>query len=448
MGRRFVSGCAVLAVLAGLLTVGSAAPGAAATTTTGNYIVVLTDSAGDAGVVASQHAAKYAAKVGFVYRHALKGYSVAMPAALVSALRADPRVALVAPDEPVSAAGQYVGTSIRRIQADQSSTHSGDGTGSVNVEVAVLDTGIDVTQPDLNVLGGVDCANSMGRSFSDDNGHGTQVAGLIGARDNAIGVVGVAPGARLWAVKVLGKNGMGSTSNILCGLDWVTGTRTDADPTNDISVANMSLAGNPNKSVDDGNCGLIKKNPLHQAICRSVAAGVTYVVAAGNNTADVQYVSPAAYDEVLTVTAMADRDGLPGGAGGTECTGDADDTPAFFSNFATLASDQAHTLSAPGTCLATLYPLAKCATPENPQPTDCFASGTGTSFASPLVAGTVALCIASGQCAGLTVAQIRQKIVNDDAAYNVANPAYGFTGDPLRPIAGKYYGYLVRAAAY
>jgi subtilisin family serine protease len=73
---------------------------------------------------------------------------------------------------------------------------------------------------------------------------------------------------------------------------------------------------------------------------------------------------------------------------------------------------------------------------------------SGTSFAAPHVAGVVALCIAAGPCAGLIPAQIIQKIVADVATYNTANTGYGFRGDPLRPISGKYYGYLIRAALY
>ena len=69
-------------------------------------------------------------------------------------------------------------------------------------------------------------------------------------------------------------------------------------------------------------------------------------------------------------------------------------------------------------------------------------------MASPHVAGTVAVCVASGACAGLTPPQIVQKIVADATAYNTANPGYGFLGDPLRPISGKYYGYLIRAGLY
>jgi subtilisin family serine protease len=113
-----------------------------------------------------------------------------------------------------------------------------------------------------------------------------------------------------------------------------------------------------------------------------------------------------------------------------------DDTAVFFSNFATTGADQAHTVAAPGVCILTDFLGGQ------------LALESGTSFASPLVAGVAALCIASGPCAGLTPAQVRQKLVSDASAYNTANPGYGFAGDPLGPQAGKYYGYLVRAALY
>jgi len=108
--------------------------------------------------------------------------------------------------------------------------------------VAVIDTGIDFQHPDLNVVGGVNCTGSILRPTcvaggDDDHYHGTHVAGIIGALDNDIGVVGVAPGARLWAVKVLNKNGSGWSSWIIAGIDWV------AANANTIAVANMSLGG-------------------------------------------------------------------------------------------------------------------------------------------------------------------------------------------------------------
>jgi subtilisin family serine protease len=327
---------------------------------------------------------------------------------------------------------QIVPFPVVRLAGLQSSAHIGSG-GSVPVNVAVLDTGIDLTHPDLNVVGGVNCSNDKG--YGDVFGHGTMVSGTLAAKDNAIGVVGVAPGARLWSVRVLNNQGGGSTSAVVCGLDWVTATRTDGDPTNDIAVANASFTG---KGSDDGNCGSTKKDPMHQAICAATAAGVTFVVAAGNDADDIPQHKPASYDEVLTVTGIADSDGKPGGLGTpTFCLNDPDDSPAIFSNFATLPSDRAHTVAASAECVASTVNGG------------LYGSGSGTSFATPAVAGTVALCIYSGPCAGLTPAQIVQKIVADAAAYSTANPGYGFTGDPLRPLAtGAYYGYLARAGLY
>jgi subtilisin len=374
------------------------------------------------------------------YGHALNGYAARLPEAAVAQIERNPHVAFVTPDGEMNAAAacnptaaQCLPAGIDRIDADRSSTRSGDGRGGVNVNVAVLDTGIDVSNPDLNVVGGKDC--SAGKGLGDADGHGTHVAGTIAALDNGIGVVGVAPGARLWAVRVLNQNGFGANSRIICGIDFVTSTRTNADPSDYILVANMSLKG---PGSDDGNCGNTKKDAVHVAICASVAAGVTYVVAAGNSGVDFQDGIPAAYDEVLTVTAVTDFDGRPGGLSSQSCLPDfdfRDDTIAFFSDFATLSADQAHTIAAPGLCVLSTVPGG-------------YDLISGTSQAAPHVTGVVAICIASGSCAGLSPAQIMRKIIGDAAAYNTANPDYGFAGDPLHPISGKYYGYLIRAGQY
>jgi subtilisin family serine protease len=178
-----------------------------------------------------------------------------------------------------------------------------------------------------------------------------------------------------------------------------------------------------------------------------VAAGVTYVVAAGNESADVAEKAPATYSEVLTVAAMTDYDGIPGGRDPTNCFGDpafADDKYAFFSNFATSAEDRAHTVAAPGVCVVSTVPLGTFL----PEFDTNYGIDTGTSMATPHVAGVVAQCIVGGACTGKTPAQIIQKIVADAAAYNISNPTYGFIGDPQHPIAGKYYGNLIRAALY
>jgi subtilisin len=325
---------------------------------------------------------------------------------------------------------------VRRIGGPLSSTKSGNGKGTVPVNVAVIDTGVQTDHPDLNVVGGVDCANDGNPTFSDVFGHGTFVGGLIGAKDNSFGIVGIAPGAHLWSVRVLDANDEGEDSNLLCGLDWVAGTRTDKNPHNDIAVANMSLEG-PIEAPLDGHCGKVQIDLLHQAVCKVTQAGVPLVAAAGNDSADFAGNFPAAYPEVLTMTGMADSDGLPGGVGGPEpCLQQADDTPAFFSNFAVSQADQAHALAAPAVCVSSDYFGSDVAT------------DSGTSFASPLGTGVVALCIADGPCGGPSAKATIRKVINDTTRYNTKNPTWGFQGDPAHPVAGKYYGWLLQAGLY
>jgi subtilisin len=413
--------CVVLAALAALVAAGSASAGVIK----GQYVVVLKGGVAP-GSVAREHARSAGADVSHVYERALNGYAARLSGQGLARVRADSRVLFVSADREVHAVAQTLPTGIDRIDGEQSSAQSGNGSGSVNIGVAVIDTGIDVDHPDLRVVGGRNC--STGRSFDDGNGHGTHVAGTIAAKDDTAGVVGVVPGASLWAVRVLNNAGSGSWSSVVCGIDWVTANASS----NGIEVANMSLGGS---GSDDGNCGKSNNDALHQAICNSVAAGVTYVVAAGNDAADLKGFVPAAYDEVLTTTATADFDGKPGGLGSPTCRSDVDETYADFSNFATLASDQAHTIAAPGVCILSTWKGGG------------YKTISGTSMASPHMAGTAALCIAVGECTG-SPGTIVQKLRSDAATYNTGNTGYGFQGDPIRPVSGKYFGYLTRAAEY
>jgi Subtilase family len=145
-----------------------------------------------------------------------------------------------------------------------------------------------------------------------------------------------------------------------------------------ITVANMSIEAS---GTDDANCGNTNGDPLHQAICRVVADGVTVVVAAGNDTGDERFIVPAAYDEVITATALADSDGLPCGLGGATWAG-SDDRFASFTNYATTPADKAHTVAAPGVDI------------ESTLNDGTYAEMSGTSMASPHLAGAAALYIA------------------------------------------------------
>jgi subtilisin len=304
-------------------------------------------------------------------------------------VRADSRVRFVTADREVQIAGQMVGTGVQRIKA-ASKPDKGAG-----VNVAVIDTGIDTNHPDLaaNIVGGTNCSKGGPRNYDDGNGHGTHVAGIIAALDNGVGVVGVAPQARLWAVRVLNDQGVGSYSDVVCGIDFVDSkSPAKGGP---IAVANMSLGG---WGSDDGNCGNTNGDALHQAICRAVSDGVTFVVAAGNVGVDLSQsltVVPASYDEVITVSAMADSNGMPCGGGAATSYGP-DDTFASFSNYATSAADLNHLVGAPGVSIYSTYKGGG------------YATLSGTSMASPHVAGSAALYIASHP--GVSPAGVREAL--------------------------------------
>jgi subtilisin family serine protease len=342
-----------------------AAPGSKAGTDLGHYIVVL-KGATDSASVASAHSRGYGAEVSHVYQYALHGYAARMSSTAATRIAEDARVAWVQPDEAVSATAQSVPTGIDRVDADLSPSAGVDGVDQrVDVDVAVIDSGVDLDHPDLNVnvAGAKNC--SSGTSADDGNGHGSHVAGTVGALDNGIGVVGVAPGARIWPVRVLNNKGSGTISTVICGIDYVTAHA------GEIEVANLSLGG---AGTDDGNCGNTNGDAMHKAICASVATGVTYAVAAGNSHVDAGSQVPAAYDEVITVSALADFNGTPGGGAPSTCFSDVDDTFANFSNYGADVD-----IIAPGVCILSTWKGG------------AYNTISGTSMASPHVAGAAAL---------------------------------------------------------
>ena len=342
----------------------------------------------------------------FTYKHALKGFAAAIPQEKLQKIKDDSRVAYVTEDRIVTADGkpsgqitqpmQAVPTGIARIGADVS-TNEGAG-----VTVAVLDTGITLNHPDLagNILNsGKSCIRKT--TANDDNGHGTHVAGTIAAIDNGIGVVGVAPAAKLVPVKVLDRNGSGSWSSVICGIDWVTNNAAAYN----IKVANMSLGGG---GSSDEDCGNTNNDPLHKAICNSRNAGVTYVVAAGNEGKDAATSVPAAYDDaVITVSALADYDGLPG-----------NDTFASFSNYGPVVD-----LGAPGVNIRSTYKNGG------------YATMSGTSMATPHVSGAAALYISSHGASSWTAVRDGLKLAGEALGAGHTDPS-GNHPEPVVNVSG------------
>jgi subtilisin family serine protease len=336
-----------------------------------SFIVVFRTAA-DAPSTASAVAQAHGLQVGYVYEHALQGMSALVPAGRLAALERDPRVAYVVEDMVRTISAQTIPTGIHRIFADDNTSIDIDGTDDyrVDVDVAVIDTGIDLEHPELNVVNSTSCLYSSGggppwsRTYycdaggDDDHYHGTHVAGTIAALDNGSGVVGVAPGARLWAVKVCDAQGSCPSSAIVAGIDHVAANAAS------VEVANMSLGGSGFNQAE------------YDAIQGAVDAGVAFAVAAGNDNDDANNYSPAAFDNALTVSALADFDGEPGGLGSPTCRDDQDDTLADFSNWGSAVQ-----IAAPGVCILSTFPIEQGE----------YGTISGTSMASPHAAGALAL---------------------------------------------------------
>ena len=355
-----------------------------------NFIVVLKDNVGNPQDVANEMARTQGLSVEHVYTTALKGFSATIPQARFDRIKGDARVQFISEDRVVEAFAQTTPAGISRVN---SPVNPNKGTG---IGIAVIDTGIDLTHPDLaaNIVANKSCVRGK-KTGSDDNGHGSHVAGTIAALNNTTGVVGVAPEAKLIAVKVLNSQGSGTWSSVICGIDWVTANAA----TYNIKVANMSLGGS---GSSDNKCGNANNDALHKAICKSTTAGVTYVVAAGNSSADASTFVPASYDDtVITVSAFADSDGLLGGLGSATSYG-VDDTFASFSNYGSVVD-----LGAPGVSIYSTWKGGG------------YNTISGTSMASPHVAGSAALYIQSHL--GSSWSQVRDGMVAAAEALNAGH---------------------------
>ena len=369
-------------VVAAVAVLAAPAAASAAPPTMVNVIVTLDARTVDPAAAASAQTDRLspAGSVRSVYRYALKGYAARVPASAVAALRATPGVAAVEYDGTFTIAGQAspwgswpafdnptgqaqdTPTGVRRINAHTNPNLDIDGIDDkrIDVDVAITDTGVDFDHPDLNVVSRADCTSGrcIDNAGDDDNGHGSHVAGTVAAIDNGFGVVGVAPGARLHSIKVLDSSNSGQWSWLVASYDYIAARSAT------IEAVNSSIGGTGEPAA------------LQTAVRNMTGRGVALVAAAGNNNQNALNSAPAKYDEVITVSALADSDGKPGGTGGSpSCRTDQDDTNADFSNWGPQVD-----IAAPGVCINSTFKDGG----YNP-------SYSGTSMAAPHVAGAAAL---------------------------------------------------------
>ncbi|HEX6260068.1 MAG TPA: S8 family serine peptidase [Woeseiaceae bacterium] len=346
----------------------------------GEYIVVLRDGA-DAGEKARGAEAR-GGQVVAQWSTALRGYAVRGGPSLILELRADPEVVFVEQSQEYTTQTTQANATWGLDRIDQrdrplNGTFVYTATAS-NVRAYIIDTGIRLSH---NEFGGRASfgANFAGGSNDDCNGHGTHVAGTVGGS-----TYGVAKQVRLVAVKVLGCSGSGSTSGVVSGIDWVASRRISP------AVANMSLGGGASTAIDN-------------AIARATASpsNVTFVVAAGNSSANACNYSPARAPSAVTV-------------GATTST----DARASYSNFGTCLD-----IFAPGSGITSAWKNTNTATKTI----------SGTSMASPHVAGVAALYLAGAP--GASPSQVAGALINNASSGKVSNPG---TGSPNRLLFTNY----------
>ena len=264
------------------------------------YLVTFTDAVTDVRGVARQMAARGGFALAHVREHAARGFSAVVPPPALAALRSDPRVLLVEQDGPVqldlpreharppAGGGQQLSYGLTRVGG------SGDGTGRT---AWIIDTGVDLDHPDLNTSRACHTsfvARGSDQSGDDGNGHGTHVAGIIAAKNNAIGTLGVAANAFVCAVRVLDNSGSGQWSWIIDGVDYVARNGVAGE------VANMSLGGSGTNAT------------LEKAVA-DASRSVKFTISAGNSGANANGFTPARVNgaNVYTISAVDQRDCMP-----------------------------------------------------------------------------------------------------------------------------------------
>ena len=305
---------------------------------------------GNVNAEANRSANAAGGSVKFTYKNTIRGFAVNASAQGVAKMQANnPRIAFCEQDQVMSTvqrggpkAGGGGGTSQPPEQTPWGITRVGGGQTGATGRALVIDTGVDFDHPDLNVNTGLAANFTRDKNADDGNGHGTHVAGTIGAiKGNGIGVVGVAPGVEVVGIKVLDRRGSGSNSGVIAGVDYAAQIARPGD------VANMSLGGGFSQALND-------------AVIRAAATGLRFALAAGNESTSATTKSPASANgpNIYTISSFAQGDNW-----------------SSFSNYGNPPVDFAE----PGSSILSTYYGGG------------YATLSGTSMASPHAAGLLLL---------------------------------------------------------
>ena len=340
--------------LVALAGAGIAAP-AAAQKIENQYVCVFNPglvAKGQVKAEANRSANAAGAKVKFTYERTIRGFAVnAAPQAVSNMQAKNPRIAYCEQDQVYSTSapppgkgpgGGDGGTGSGPAQTTPwGIARVGGGQTGATGRALVIDSGVDLDHPDLNVNAGLSVNFTRDKDADDGNGHGTHVAGTIAAIDNSIGVIGVAPGAEVIGIKVLDRRGSGSTSGVIAGIEYAASIARSND------VANMSLGGGFSQALND-------------AVIAAAQGGLRFALAAGNESTSATTKSPASanHPNIYTISSFAQGDNW-----------------SSFSNYGNPPVDYAE----PGSAIFSTYMGGG------------YATLSGTSMASPHAAGLLLL---------------------------------------------------------
>lgn len=357
-----------------------------ARTIPGEYIVVFQPGTPGkaARAAAQQEVQARGGKVHFTYSAALDGFSASLPEQALQGLLHNPNVAYIEPDQTVQLSTSQSGATWGLDRIDQSSlplnsTYTYNYTGS-GVYAYIIDTGIRFSHSQFGGRAhfGYDSVGD-GQNGNDCNGHGTHVSGTVGGS-----TYGVAKNVNLYAVRVLDCNGSGTNSGVIAGVDWVTNNHLSP------AVANMSLGGGASTALDT-------------AVSNSIASGVTYAIAAGNDNANACNSSPARVSAAITVGSTTSSDAR-----------------SSFSNYGTCLD-----IFAPGSSITSSWNTSDSATNTI----------SGTSMATPHVTGVVALYLQANP--GASPSQVATALINNAATGKLTSIG---TGSPNRLLQSLFGG--------